>query len=437
MIIRNPFTGNKFFIGRKAVAAEKQKVAYGSYQNTLASMLSNAGAYRIGFETLYLLYNSVGDIKSAIRRRQKTTIKEGFRLVNAKDREKPVNVSEAKFLDGFFNNQKVPFRVLKNKWVRDRQVAGNSYWQIVSSTGGAPLYLDTPDPRTMVIVADQHANVQKYLQKIQGQVVNTFDPKEIIHSVSDYSTTNPLLGVSPIESIVWEARGEMAAQTSNYFFYENNAVPSHLLIVDTDLSPEQHDELKKQMDAAYKGSKNRFKSGIIPFVKDVKTISPSQKDMEFIASRKHATQKIASAFDVDPFLLGYTEGVQRSNASIIKQDFYESTVRPDEKEFEDLMNDIVLPRLGIKEVRFEVIESDYDDEKQERDLARVEVAAGVRTINEARKVIGLPPSDNELADELMMNGDLIDDLVEEANTTALKTVASAIERKEAIDNLLT
>ena len=435
MIIKNPFTGAKLFIGKAQVQAEKQKIMFGSYQNTLADLMGNAGAYRVGFETLYLLYNSVSDIKNCVRRRQKMVMKEGFRLLNAADPEKLPNAQQAKLAMSILQNPRMPFRKLKKIWVRDRAVSGNAYIQLVKDLSGNPIFLDMPDPRTMVIVADQHGNVQKYLQKVGGEVVNRFDPNEILHSVEEYSTSNPLLGVSSIESIIWEARGEMAASASNYFFYENNAVPAHLLILEGGLSPEQHEELERQMKATYGGAKNKFKAGIIPFIKDVKTIAPTQKEMEYIASRKHATQKIASAFDTDPFLIGYTEGVQRSNASIIKKDYYENTARPDELELEDVVNQI-LKEIGLTEIVFQAVESDYDDEKQERDLARVEVAAGIRTINEARKIIGLPESDNELADELMFNGTLVDDLAEEANELALKTVASAIDRKEALNNLL-
>lgn len=434
MKIRIPFTDSTLYIGKDAQAA-KLGVRYGAYQNGFETMFANAGTYRIGFETLYMLYNSLVDVRRAVKKRQQATMKEGYTLINSRFPDRDPNPEQVQIAEIILNGF-TKFTETKSEWIRDRIVAGNSYWHIVKSKGGDLLGIERIDPRTMIVVADKFGTIRKYIQRVAGHDTQTFEPGEILHSVEDYSTTNPLLGASPLEVIVWDGRAELAATMSNHFFFENNAVPSHLLIVDDELTDEQVHELKKAVELQFQGVKNKFKSGIIPGLKDIKTITPSQKDMQYIETRTFNTKKIASATGVDPFLLGYTDAVQYSNASIIRKDFYESTVRPDEVEFEAIMNKKLFPMFGLDEIAFVVYPSNYDDEKQERELARLEVLAGLRTINEARDILDLEPSENEFADELLFNGFLLDDLGEEADQLALRTVESTLEKKKALQNLL-
>lgn len=434
MKIKVPFTDLTFYLGKEARAA-RESLMYGSYQNTFSDML-RGGGFRVDFKTLYSIYNNVVDVNQAVKKLQGATMKEGYRFVNAANEDGVPNATEVNLAESVMGAGRMSFANLVKLAIRDLSVAGNAYWHIEKTLGGKPLRITAVDPRTMVVVADQHGVPQKYIQRVSGHDAQDFDPEEIIHIVVDYSTSNPVLGVSPIEAICFEAKTEMAAQMSNYVFYENNAVPSHLLIIDAELDKDQIKKLKHEMDKQYRGAKNRFKAGIIPYLKDVKTVSPSQKDMQFIESRKFTTKKVVVAFGVDAFILGYTEGIQRGNADVIYKMFYENTIRPLEVLFEGVVNNEVLPRLGISSVKFKINQSNYDNEREKAEITRQDVMSGIITVNEARRTRGLDPSDNELADELMVNGFLLDDLGEET-----KEVTSAIkmkmeERKKSLSNLL-
>jgi len=143
---------------------------------------------------------------------------------------------------------------------------------------------------------------------------------------------------------------------------------------------------------------------------------------------------VACGFDA--FILGYTDGVQRGNADVIYRMFFENTVRPLEVMFESVINDQLLPLLGVESISFKVKLSDYDNERDQAEINRSDVLAGIMTINEARSARGLDPSDNELADEHMVNGFLLDDLGKETKeiTSAIKLKMD--ERKKSLSNLL-
>lgn len=426
-----PFTNIIF--GKKAVQKAKESLMYGYYQNTFANLIE-CGGLRVDFNTLYTIYNNVVDVKMAITKIARACMKEGYNWVNARDEELTPNAMQVGEAERIFNAYR-PISILNDLWIRDRYVSGNAYFQIVKSLSGDVYGVKPVDPRTMVIVSDKTGRVLRYVQRLMGKENMEFAPEEIAHHVLDYSTSNPLLGVSPIESIVWEAKTEMASQMSNYYFYENNAVPAHLLIMDEELEESQMQNIKKEIDRNFKGSKNRFKSGIIPYLKDIKTIAPSQKDMKYIETRHLSTKKVVVAFGVDSFILGYTDGVQRGNADVIYKGFYENTVRPQEKDFEEYINNI-LDLIGLTEIRFKVKPSNYDNEKNVAEVMRGLALSGIVTANEVRRRLGMEESDNELADELMINGIVLDDLGQELEETKTIIRAKQLERDKELYNLL-
>ena len=433
MKIKIPFTNSTLHVGRKAAEQAKRAFGYGVYKN-VGDVLGFGG--RVSFDVLYHVYNNVVDVKQSVRKLQNSVMKEGYHFVDKNDENKDANIQEVARAQEMLDTKRLSFSSLKDLWVRDLCIAGNAYWHYEASIGGEVMRVNPVDPRTIAIIADKHGDIKSYKQRLMGHDSVSFAPDEIQHSVMDFSTYNSLLGLSPIEAIVWDAKTELEAQKTNFYFYENNAIPAHLLIVDDDLTDEQMRELKKNIDKRHKGAKNQFKSAIIPHVKDVKTIAPSQKDMKYIETRAFTTKKVVVAFGVDSFILGYTEKVQRGNADVIYKNFYEHTVRPYETYFEEVINNEVLPKLGLNSIKFKVKQSNYDNRVETADITRNDVVAGIMTINEARKQRGLDESDNELADELLFSGMTLDDLGAEMDFALRDYEKSLADKKRRLDNLL-
>jgi len=430
MKLKIPFSDTTLVLGKKAVEAAKQSLMYGVYKNFMGS-----GA-RVNVDLLYKLYNRLVDVKQSVKKIQNATAKSGYLFEDINDPEKEPNQSDVKIIEEFINNEAMPFDIWKKTWVRDRHTAGNYYGHMEKAKSGAYLKFNPVDPRTMTVLSDKYGNIQKYIQRVMGVDSVMFDPEEIVHSKMDLSTSNPLLGVSPIEAIALEGQTEIEAQKSNFSFYENNAVPSHLLIVEQELNEDQYKTLKDELDDKFKGADNRFKSGIIPFIKDIKTITPSQKDMQYLETRWFTTKKIVVAFGVDSFILGYTEGVQRGNAEVIYKGFYENTIRPLEIELEDMLNSKILPLLGVTDTKVRIKQSNYDNKKELADITRADVQFAIMTVNEARKERGLEPSDNELADELLFNGLILDDLGQEVTEIKDAVAKKMAKNNEKLYNLL-
>jgi len=420
MPLKIPFTN--FYIGTaKSLEPMRQAIIGGAYAGgSLSEFLANGG-YRIDINTLYHLFRNNGDMCAAQRRINRATFRDGLKksisFVDARNEERDMNNSEsAAKVRSVLDSSFLSFRSAVNKWQRDRRVAGNHYFLILKNISDAVIGLQSIDPRTMAVICDVSGNVLYYKQEVNGHK-KIFSVDEIIHTVFDESTEHPVLGVSPIESIVWDARAELASAKRNFYFYENNAVPSHLYVVKRTLTAENVAKLRDEVEKQFKGAEKSFKGGFLPYVEDIKTIVPSQKEMQYIESRKFTSRKVSVAMGVDMFLLGYTEGVQRSNGKIIERDFYENTTRPDEVYFgEEVLNKKLLKAMNIEDVKVKTVPSTYISESEIYTRSVVDVRAGIVTRNEARKMRGMPPSENELADELMIDNNLLDDLGQDLTT---------------------
>lgn len=415
------------FMSKKEIT-DKRPLSHGSWQN----IFMNTGySGRADVASLYYAYNNVVDIKASVRKIADATAKAGYFLED-KAGEEVVGQELAK-VEGIF--YKGGFNMFVRNYIQDLCVAGNMYWLLLKNVDGATVGIQRLDPRMMYVKITKYGEIIGYEQRNNTGDVIEYDKDEIIHKYMDSSTYNEMLGMSPIEVIITEAKTEIKSNEASLYLYENNAVPSHLLIVEEDLDDDQYARLSKDMKQNYGGVKNKFKSGMIPHIKDIKTITPSHKDLDYVATKMLNVQKIVAALGVDKFLLGYTDGVQRGNSEEIKQAFYEDTVKAYELLFEETMNSHILPDLGVSS-KFRIRESNYKNNSVEYARTLSDVLAGVMTINEARQMRGLDESDNKLASELLFSGVVLDDLQFE-QTESLKEAKAAIEKKEkVVRNLL-
>lgn len=425
MKVKIPFTGRTLYLGKDDVNAAKQALGFGAFVGIEGLSTQKS---RISIDALFKLYNEVVDVKASVNRIQGATMKAGYRFVDVNDEDLSGDVAQSAIAEALLNTKKTSFEKLKRLWIRNLIVAGNNYTFLQPSLSGEVMVLVVVDPRMITVVSDKYGDVLGYIQKKNNVEVQRFKPEEIAHTILDYSTQTDILGVSQVESIATDALTEIASQDVNLAFYKNGGVPSHWLIVDEDLDDDQLKEFKKEWDKEFKGSKNKFKAGLVPHLKDIKTVGMSQKDIQYIKTREFTTRKVVVAFGVDAFILGYTEKVQRGNADVIYKMFYENTIRPYELLFEEFINNEVLPVAGLDRIKFRANLSNYDSKKEVADISRADVLAGVMTINEARKTRGLNENDNALADELLINGLPLDDLGFEANE-AIKNLGTQLEKK--------
>lgn len=413
----------KFFSDKKQVA----------YVDVNAGYMSRTWGtnIRMDFRMLHYLYKNIAEIQAGKRRIANAMIRDGF--IDSVEFYRNFTKVDSP-LAGELLNLIQNMESFKHRFVRDAVVYGNIYINKVKNPFGKVIQLQFVDPRTMYVVSDETGEIIKYIQRVAGYPDIEFDKENIIHLVLDESLENPLLGMSPLEALLYDGYAEVQSAKTNKAFYENAGTPSHLLIIKKPISQDQATEIKDSMREHFGGSDNKYKSGIIPFVEDIKTVAPTQKEMEYLATRVFNARKISIAMGVDMFLLGHTEGVQRSNGDTIERDFYENTVRAYENLFTEFLQNLINELDSTLQVYIK--KTDHYNLLINKTQAREDFKAGIITMNEARQISGLAPSDNELADEHFINGFMVDDLAEELKKIRQEIEIKHLNEKKECKNLL-
>ncbi len=101
---------------------------------------------------------------------------------------------------------------------------------------------------------------------------------------------------------------------------------------------------------------------------------------------------IADAFDLPPMLLGLERDVNRNTASTQYDDAFRTAVVPVARLIaEHLTRDVIGKRLGWDDLEFVFTDVDAPNETDQAEIQRILIGCGVLTVNEVRRMRGLPP----------------------------------------------
>ena len=107
---------------------------------------------------------------------------------------------------------------------------------------------------------------------------------------------------------------------------------------------------------------------------------------------------IADAFDLPPMLLGLERDVNRNTATTQYDDAFRTAVVPVARLIaEHLTRDAIGKRLGWRDLEFVFTDVDAPNELEQAQIQQTLINCGVLTINEVRRMRGLPPLPNKQA----------------------------------------
>ena len=104
---------------------------------------------------------------------------------------------------------------------------------------------------------------------------------------------------------------------------------------------------------------------------------------------------IADAFDLPPMMLGLERDVNRNTATTMYDDAFRTAVVPVARLIaEHLTRDVISKRLGWNDLQFVFADVDAPNELEQAQIQQILVGCGVLTVNEVRRMKGLPPLDS-------------------------------------------
>ena len=180
----------------------------------------------------------------------------------------------------------------------------------------------------------------------------------------------------------------------NRNFLRNSAQPDFVLLTDAQLTDSEIEEFYNRWEARYRGPQNARRPAVANFIKDIRTLGLSHRDMDFIRGLRWSLEEVSRAFGVPKPLLSDLERATFANINAAERLFWRNTIVPEINFLEEHLNRMLLPRLGYPDLSLEfdltAIEAMQEDENSRVNRQMQLLDRGVLTINEVRRQRNLP-----------------------------------------------
>jgi HK97 family phage portal protein len=356
---------------------------------------------KVSYKTLEMIYKKESWVRAAVDAIQRTVTSNGFRLVTKDENdENPLTERETIRVMRLLTspNPEDSFSDIVSEIAVDLHLYGDAYIEIVKDSKGIPIAIHNLYAPSIKILVNKHGTVLGYIQNADTSAVRSgnskaivFEPNEIVH----FKLPNPgneVYGLSPLESLSIPIETDLHAQAYNLTFFKNNATPKLHIDLGNCTLP-QLKRTKEFFKREYLG--NPHKTLITEGGVTVNPIGTKPADMEFLNQRKFSRDEILAVFGVPPMKVGITEDVNRASALEADKSFKADKIIPLQRMIANKINLCVISLFNEPRVKFEFVELDLRDAKEQADIDKLDIEAGIVTVNEVRKKRGLPPKEEE------------------------------------------
>jgi HK97 family phage portal protein len=286
------------------------------------------------------------------------------------------------------------FRVLWEQVIEDMLVGGYGAVEM-EATGDCqrPFHLWAVDGATIEIDGkwDGSPATPRYAQATgrigEGSLVSLLDD-ELMYLRLNPRTHTPF-GLGRLE-VAFETVNQLLSANRYAGRLASNSVVQYALWLN-DATPEQHDRLIRWWQDEIEGT------GRVPLLsceqkpEVLRFAGGTDADLR-LQWQEMLIRLIANAFDLAPMLLGLEGDVNKSTASEMANEAFQSAVVPVAKLVaEHVTRDLFAKKLGWREFEFCFNDLESRDEMQELEIQTTLLEAGVLTVNEVREMRGLSP----------------------------------------------
>jgi len=213
-----------------------------------------------------------------------------------------------------------------------QETSGNAYWYIARKSSGEAGWIIPLRPDRVQPVPDPETFVKGYIYTLDGRQI-ALPPDDVMH-FKYFATMKDHLGQGTLEAARKTLVDDVYAQKYNTAFFKNSAMPKGALGFDQVLGEEEYPRIRAMWDEIYGGGPDSAnKIGV--FGKGAKwlNIGMTQKDMDFVLTRKMNRLTLAAVFGVKPTMINTYEDVNYNTAKQQKLEFWHDTGIPKIIEF--------------------------------------------------------------------------------------------------------
>ena len=283
------------------------------------------------------------------------------------------------------------------RWEASCLLAGSAFGEIITNKTGYRKDVRYRNPFDMTVKYDQ--GIITFKQNSSGASwandLNT-GKYEMVY-ISEYDPSQDILpGVGAGIASKIDAKLLYAISKFPEMYFEGGAMPVTLLGIDTN-DRNEIERVQNWFKRSATTIKNAFRvMGMRAGSITATTLTPPLKDLAFTELDKIAKDNIAMAFGIKQTLLE-SEAANYATAQEDRLSFYEDTIKPRARMFEDALNTQLLARDGMRlEFKFEELDIFQEDEGDRAELLNKLVLAGI-PIELALDLAGYTLTDEQMA----------------------------------------
>lgn len=238
-------------------------------------------------------------------------------------------------------------------------LSGNAYVE-AALIDGVPRELHVLRPDRMRVVPGSDGWPEAFDYQVGADTVRFRQDADPVPPILHVALLHPLddhYGLAPLAAAATAVDLHNAASAWNKALLDNAARPSGALVYagpdGANLSQDQYDRLKEELDAEMSGPKNAGRPLLLDGGLDWKPMALSPSDMDFLQAKHGAAREIALAFGVPPMLLGIPGDNTYSNYQEANRALFRQTVLPLLGRFTSALANWLAPAFGSERLRLE------------------------------------------------------------------------------------
>ena len=269
---------------------------------------------------------------------------------------------------------------------------GSAFWMLDYDADGRPeIWPLRPD--RVSIVPDRERYIRGFIYQGQGRTM-ALTTEEVVW----FRYFNPLeeyAGLSPVAPARLAVDMGRDGLRFNRNFLRNSAQPDFVMLTNEDMNDREVDDFYRRWEARFRGPERARRPAVASFVRDIKTLGLSHREMDFIQGLRWSLEEVSRAYGVPRPLLSDLERATFSNVNAAERFFWRNTMVPEMAYLSQQVTRGLFPLLGYTNLEMEfdltTIEALAEDDNARTNRETQLLDRGVLTINEVRQSRGLPP----------------------------------------------
>lgn len=177
-----------------------------------------------------------------------------------------------------------------------------------------------------------------------------YQPHELMW-FREFNPYDPWAGLARTEAARLSIVGDVRAQEFNQAFFENGTEVGGVVEVQKEPTREQRQAMREAFEDRHGGASRAHRIAVLGGGSKWIPNNRTQKDMDFAALRNMSRDEILGVFGVPKVIVGIVEDYNRATATSAKATFFENTLIPLMRNFEDVVNMDLATWAGLEDVR--------------------------------------------------------------------------------------